>query len=231
MTGTTIAERLAAVRSRIDAAEKRSGQQPGAVTLVAVTKNVETSRILDAVIAGVRDCGENYVQEALLKQDALSGGQIAIRWHFIGHLQRNKARDVVGRFALIHSIDSLPLARAIGERAHQSGLEARILLQVKLDPSQTKFGIGFDDAMRTLDAAREIPGIKVIGLMGMAPFTDQAETSRISFRSLRSLFDRLPPDSRQVLSMGMTADFEVAIEEGATLVRVGTAIFGPRTAP
>lgn len=231
MTGTTIAERIAAVRSRIEAAARRSGRQPGDVTLVAVTKNVESSRILDAVNHGIRDCGENYVQEALQKQDALSVGQVAISWHFIGHLQRNKAKDVFDRFALIHSIDSLPLARAIGERAYQSGLEARILLQVKLDPSQTKFGVGSDEVLKVYEAVRKIPGIEVLGLMGMAPFTEQAETSRSCFRLLRELFDRLPADSRRVLSMGMTSDFEVAIDEGATLVRIGTAIFGPRIVP
>ena len=231
MTVTTTAERLVAVRSRIDAAARRSGRQPGDVTLVAVTKNVDPPRIMEAVNAGIRHCGENYVQEALAKQRALPIGQYAIEWHFIGHLQRNKAKDVVDRFALIQSVDSLLLARKIGERAIQLGREANVLLQVKLDPNQAKFGIGSDDTLRAAEAAREIPGIKVIGLMGMAPFAEHPEASRNGFRALRALYELLPPDTRQVLSMGMTADFEVAIEEGATLVRIGTAIFGPRAAP
>jgi len=228
MTGTTIAERIASVRSRIDAATRRSGRQFGDVTLVAVTKNVETPRIIEAIQAGVSDCGENYVREALSKQRILTDVSDTFRWHFIGHLQRNKAKDVAGRFALIHSIDSLPLARELGERSAQSGHEARVLLQVKLDSSQTKFGIEFDDIPRSTELALEIPGIKVVGLMGMAPFSDQPEDSRGCFRALRTAFDTLPAESRQILSMGMTADFEVAIEEGATLVRIGTAIFGPR---
>ncbi|HLJ53824.1 MAG TPA: YggS family pyridoxal phosphate-dependent enzyme, partial [Chthonomonadaceae bacterium] len=199
------------------------------VTLVAVTKNVESERILKAVEAGISDCGENYVQEALAKQSALSGRLPTIRWHFIGHLQRNKARSVVGSFAIIQSVDSLPLASELGERALQSGLEARILLQVKLDTSQTKFGFQIRDTLHTLESARSIPGIQVLGLMGMAPFTENPETVRRCFRDLRALYDTLPPDCRQILSMGMTADFEVAIEEGATMVRIGTAIFGPRS--
>ena len=231
MTVTTIPERLAAVRSRIEAAARRSGRHPDEITLVAVTKNVETARIMDAVDAGVRDFGENYVSEALAKQLALSSNDAAVRWHFIGHLQRNKVKDVIDRFALIQSIDSLPLARELGARAHQFGHDARILLQVKLDTSLTKFGIGIEDTVLTAREASEIPGIEVVGLMGMAPFFEEAELARSYFRSLRMVYENLPRESRQILSMGMTADFEVAIEEGATMVRIGAAIFGPRATP
>ena len=213
------------------AAARRSGRHPDEITLVAVTKNVEIARIKDALIAGVRDCGENYVSEALAKQQDFSANDTVVSWHFIGHLQRNKVKDVVDRFALIQSIDSLPLARELGARAHRSGHEARILLQVKLDTSRTKFGVGIEDTVLTARAASEIPGIQVVGLMGMAPFFEEAELARSYFRSLRTLYEKLPPESRQILSMGMTADFEVAIEEGATMVRIGSAIFGPRSTP
>jgi pyridoxal phosphate enzyme (YggS family) len=229
MTGRTIAERLTDVRGRIDRAARRSGRTAAAISLVAVTKFVGSAQILEAVESGVLDFGENYVQEALSKQQVPALQRQDVRWHLIGHLQRNKVSDAVAGFALIQSVDSVSLAHEVGKRASRIGRESDILLQVKLDPSGTKFGIEPDQTMAAAELVQNIPGVRMIGLMGMAPFVREPEDARGHFRSLRKLFDALPLPARKVLSMGMTADFEVAIEEGATLVRLGTAIFGPRT--
>jgi len=223
-----IAQNVAAVRTRIAQACERSGRDPGSVTLIAVTKTVALPRIQAIVRAGVRDLGENYVQEALTKVGDPELRDAAVRWHFIGHLQRNKVREIVGRFALIHSVDSLALATEIGRRASTLGTTADLLLEVKLDPIATKFGIAPEETLATAQAVQDIPGVRLCGLMGMAPFGSDPEAARPAFRTLRTLFDQLPPDARRILSMGMSSDFEVAIEEGATLVRIGTALFGKR---
>lgn len=220
-----IAENIARVRERIAQAAVRAGRKPEEITLVAVTKTVEPARIQAALEAGVRDFGENYYQEAREKL-GLFGPEV--RWHFIGHLQTNKARYVAGRFSLVHSLDSEELARELGRRASAIAVTQPVLIEVKLDPSATKFGV---DPAVTLDLAARvaaIPGLRFCGLMGMAPILYAPQETRPYFAQLRTLFDRLPPEHRQVLSMGMTADFEVAIEEGATMVRIGTAIFGKR---
>jgi hypothetical protein len=181
--------------------------------------------------AGVQDFGENYVQEALTKVGDPELSDPALRWHFIGHLQRNKVREIIGRFALIHSVDSLALATEIGRRAEQIGAKAALLLEVKLDQATTKFGILPEQTLATAQAVLDIPGVRLCGLMGMAPFGSNPEAARPAFRTLRTLFDQLPPEAHQVLSMGMSSDFEVAIEEGATMVRIGTALFGNRPKP
>jgi pyridoxal phosphate enzyme (YggS family) len=201
------------------------------VTLLAVTKTVDMPRIRTVVRAGVCELGENYVQEALTKVGDPELAKAAVRWHFIGHLQRNKVRDLVGRFALIHSVDSLALATEIGRRTAQKGLTADLLLEVKLDVADTKFGIEPEQTLATAQAVQDIPGVRLAGLMGMAPFGSNPEAARPAFRTLRTLFDQLPSEARQVLSMGMSSDFEVAIEEGSTLVRIGTALFGKRPLP
>src|SRR5262249_3741868 len=143
------------------------------------------------------------------------------RWHFIGHLQRNKAKDVVGRFTLTHSVDSVALAREMARRAQIAGTVAAILLEVKLDPATTKFRLAPEATLETAAQILPITGIRLQGLMGMAPFGAEPEAARPHFRRLYTLFTQLPPEARQTLSMGMTGDFEVAIEEGATHVRIG----------
>lgn len=228
MIQTQIAQNIACVRERIARAAQRARRSPDSVTLVAVTKTVAQERIAEAYAAGVRDFGESYVQEALPKLNAPIGGSEA-RWHFIGHLQSNKAREVVGRFVLIQSVDSLSLAKELGRRALQAGQTADILLEVKLDPRDTKFGFTPESVLEIADETEEIPGVRLRGLMGIAPYAVGVEETRSCFRRLSGLFQQLPPESRQTLSMGMSGDFEIAIEEGATLVRIGTAIFGPRT--
>jgi pyridoxal phosphate enzyme (YggS family) len=231
MDDQDLAQNVRAVRTRIAQACERADRDPTSVTLIAVTKTVEPQRIRAVLQAGVHDLGENYVQEALTKVGDPELSVPDLRWHFIGHLQRNKVREVLGKFALIHSVDSLALAIEIGRRANQIGVTADLLLEVKLDPNATKFGIAPEQTRTTAQAVLNIPGVRLRGLMGMAPFGLVPEDARPAFRTLRTLFDQLPDDARHVLSMGMSSDFEVAIEEGATLVRIGTALFGRRPPP
>lgn len=224
----SIADNVAHVQERIAQAAERAGRDPAGITLVAVSKMVEPARIREAVEAGIRDLGENYYQEAREKMTLLGPD---IRWHFIGHLQTNKAKHVVGRFALVHSVDSEVLARELGRRAQAAGIVQPVLIEVKLDPATTKFGVEPDAAWSLVERVAQTSGLQLCGLMGMAPWGEKAEAARPHFARLRGLFERLPAECRQTLSMGMTADFEVAIEEGATLVRIGTAIFGRRETP
>jgi pyridoxal phosphate enzyme (YggS family) len=222
---SAIADNIARVRERIARAAERAGRDPAAITLVAVSKTVPPERVREAVAAGIRDLGENYYQEA---RDKLPLFGPEVRWHFIGHLQTNKAKYIAGRFALVHSIDSDELARELGKRALAAGGEQPVLVEVKLDPEAAKFGVEPDAAPDLVSRVAEIPGLRLQGLMGMAPFVDDPDRTRPYFAQLRGLFELLPIEHRQILSMGMTSDFEIAIEEGATMVRIGTAIFGQR---
>jgi len=220
-----IRDNIDRVRERIASAAKRSGRNPEQITLIAVTKTIAVARMREAADAGVTEFGENYYQEIKEKLADFSG---SIHWHFIGHLQSNKARYLVGRVSIIHSVDSVHLAEEIARRASSAGLVQPILLEVKLDPAETKYGISLDRCLETADTISRLKGIDLQGLMGMAPYGSAPELARPYFQSLRGQFDSLPPAQRRVLSMGMTADFETAIEEGATHVRIGTAIFGSR---
>lgn len=221
-----IRDNIAQIRQQISQAATRAGRDPSDITLTAVTKTVEPARIREAYDAGIRDFGENYYQEARDKLDQLPPD---IRWHFIGHLQSNKARNVVGSFALIQSVDSLNLAKEIDRRAAAHGIRQPILIEVKLDPAQTKQGITIESTMQLAEQIAAMESTDLQGLMGMPPFSNDPEQSRPYFKQLRSMFDSLPQENRKVLSMGMTADFQIAIEEGAIMVRVGTAIFGQRS--
>lgn len=214
----SVAERLAEVRARIAAACARAGRDPRSVTLVAVSKMVPAETCAEAVAAGQVILGENYAQELRDKAPRVPGA----RWHFIGPLQRNKVKYVVGTAELIHGLDSAPLAQAIAERARKLGLVQRCLLQVNLGGEAQKAGCAPEALPALLEAARALPELRVEGLMCIPP-VDEDPAPR--FRALRALAERhgLPE-----LSMGMSADYEVAIAEGATLVRVGTAIFGER---
>ena len=223
---TVIAQNLARVWKKIEAAAKRSGRGREEVTLVAVTKKVGVDRIREAIAAGVTDIGENYVQEAQEKWIEL---REAARWHFIGHLQRNKAKAAVEFFDMIHSVDSIALATEIGRRARALDKRVDVLIEVNVAGEAAKFGAPPDETLDFAGEVAEVDGIRLRGLMGMAPFVDDPELTRPYFSLLRRLFDKLPPENRIYLSMGMTQDFEVAIEEGATMVRIGTAIFGLRT--
>jgi pyridoxal phosphate enzyme (YggS family) len=224
---STIKENLLRVKGRIERAAQKAGRDPKEIKLVAVSKTVEVARIKEAIEAGVSILGENYVQEAQKKIEVI--GRL-VSWHFIGHLQSNKARYAVRFFDVIHSIDSIPLAEELDRRAEQSGRLIKVMIEVNLSKEATKFGT---DEARVLNLAKRIQNLKHLsleGLMTMPPYFDSPEMSRPYYGVLRELKERMTKEGIPVkeLSMGMSNDFEVAIEEGATYVRVGTAIFGPR---
>ena len=222
-----IRERVAAVRRRIEGAAERSGRAASAVTLVAVSKTMPVETVREAVAAGATILGENRVQEARDKIAALS---VAAEWHLIGHLQTNKAKLAVSLFDRIHSLDSIRLAQEMERHAAEAGRRVRCLVQVNVGGEGQKNGASEDEIRPLLEAAGRLPHILVEGFMAIPPFLSDPEAIRPFFRRLRVFRDELAGDGFSLpdLSMGMTHDFEVAIEEGATLVRVGTAIFGPR---
>jgi len=225
-----IAQNLAEVRRRLEAAARRAGRDPAAVRLVAVSKTVEVDRIRQAVTAGQLIFGENYLQEAQPKVAALGPG---VSWHFVGHLQTRKARGAVELFDLIHSVDRLKLARALEEAAARQGKIQEILMQVNLAAEESKSGASPEKVAELLKQIAALPHLKVAGLMTMPPWFTDPEAVRPYFRVLRELRDRLRhlklvDSPLNELSMGMSVDYEVAVEEGATLIRVGTAIFGGR---
>lgn len=222
---TDIAHNVAIVRERIARACERVGRRSESVTLIAVSKTVEVARIQQAVAAGVEHFGENYYQEAREKIPCIS---VPVHWHFIGHLQKNKARGVVPLFEWIHTVDDEQLAWEIHRRAQALGKRQRVLIEVNIAREPQKFGVLPEDLGRLVERVASMPSLQLEGLMGMAPLVEEAEQARPYFAALRRLFEQLPPENRVHLSMGMTGDFEVAIEEGATMVRIGTAIFGPR---
>jgi len=220
-----IAGNLAAVRNRIAGAAARAGRNPESVRLVAVTKSVGIEEARCLYDLGQRDFGENRVLEAQSKVDAFSG--LDAKWHMIGHLQTNKVRKVLGGYALIHSVDSLHLMEEIERLAETTGQVVDILAQINVSGEESKTGFRPQDARSALFAAGEMPHLRVQGLMTMAPLGTDPEQSRRVFRGLRELRDRLADEGMTLpeLSMGMTQDYAVAVEEGATLVRVGSALF------
>jgi PLP dependent protein len=231
-----VADNLRAVRARIDAAALRAGREPGSVRLVTVSKTVPVERIIEAVEAGASVLGENRVQEALPKQSALaewlgrSGHVGRVEWHLIGTLQKNKARHAVGAFSLIHSVDGIELARELDRQAAKRGITQAVLLEVNVAGEATKHGAQPEEALALAKDMAGLHNVKPAGLMCIPPFTDDAENSRPYFIMLRGLLKEINDAGIEMreLSMGMTQDYEVAAEEGATLVRVGTAIFGHR---
>jgi hypothetical protein len=227
-----VAANLAAIRARVAAAARRAGRDPGDVRLVAVSKTFGPEAVRAAAAAGQVDFGENRVQEALQKIAATA--ELQIRWHLIGHLQSNKARRAAGAFASIQSVDSLDLLRRLEAGAAGAGRQVSVLLQVDLAGEATKFGAPPAEVTRMLEAAQAHRHAVVEGLMLLPPLFEEAEQSRPYFRRLRRWRDEwlaagVPPAMLRHLSMGMSHDFEVAIEEGATIVRIGTAVFGART--
>jgi pyridoxal phosphate enzyme (YggS family) len=229
-----IAERVAAVRERIARAAERAGRAPDTVRLVAVSKTHPAERVREAFAAGLRDFGENRVQEAEAKVETLAELRAAgLRWHLIGHLQSNKARRAAALFDVVHSIDSRDLGLRLARLGQEAGRPLRGLVQVDLAGEATKSGLPESDLLPALEALRGAEGLQVEGLMLLPPFLEDPEAVRPYFRRLRELLEQACAGgllAGRELSMGMSHDFEVAVEEGATLVRVGTALFGERQA-
>lgn len=227
----SIADRLAEIRQRIDAAARSAGRDPSSVRLVAVTKTFPISAVREAFSAGQRDFGENRVQEGLSK--IAESADLEIRWHLLGHLQTNKARKAAQSFAVVQSVDSLELLQKLDRAALETGAAPELLIQIDLARETTKFGVPSAEAPRLFDAAARCERVRVTGLMTLPPLPEVPEDARRWFRQLRTLRDEwaaqgVPAAMLRELSMGMSGDFEVAIQEGATIVRVGTAIFGSR---
>jgi pyridoxal phosphate enzyme (YggS family) len=223
---------LAAIRQRVAAAAAAAGRDPGSVQLLAVSKTFSAEHVRAVYAAGQRDFGENKVQEALQKIEATA--ELPIRWHLIGHLQSNKARKAGPAFAAIHSIDSVDLLRRVDAAAAEGGAAPDLFIQVDLGGEATKFGAPEADVPSIARAGLECRAARLKGLMLLPPWFDDPEQARPYFRRLRILRDRLiedglPDAHLRELSMGMSHDFNVAIQEGATMVRIGTAIFGTRT--
>ena len=219
------------VRDRIRSAALAAGRRPETVRLVAVSKTVPAERVREAVAAGVALLGENYIQEAREKIETLS--DLAVAWHFIGHLQSNKAKYAVRLFDMIHSVDSLKLAGELDKQAAKNGKVQGILIQVNTGKEASKSGVYEEEALSLVRQAGRMEHVCIKGLMTLPPYFNAPEKVRPYFRALRELRDRirdeaLPGVSMDELSMGMTGDFDAAIQEGATLVRIGTAIFGER---
>ena len=223
-------EILIKVKEHIPEACRRAGRNPEEVTLVAVSKTKPLSDIEELIGAGQMDYGENYVQELCQKYDQVSR---PVRWHMIGHLQTNKVRNIIDKTVLIHSVDSVHLASRIEKEAARKDIKVDILLQVNVAGEETKFGLSDEQVTAMVDEIRHFPHIHICGLMTSAPYVEDPEENRCYFQKLHQLFvdigrKNIDNVDMNVLSMGMTSDYEVAIEEGATMVRVGTGIFGAR---
>jgi PLP dependent protein len=230
----SIGRNLQTVRSRLDAAARRAGRDPATIRLIAVSKTFAADAVRAAWSAGQLDFGENKVQEGLQKIAATA--DIKIRWHLIGHLQSNKAKKAATGFQYIHSIDSIELLKKIDAAASDGGAAPEVLVQVDLAGETTKFGAAAEDARRIVDATAALRAARMTGLMLIPPWNEDQEQTRPWFVRLRELREQwvaegVPRASLTQLSMGMSHDFEAAIEEGATMVRIGTAIFGKRSYP
>jgi len=228
---TSIGDRLIEIRLRLDQAALHCGRRPDSIRLVAVTKTHPAELIHLAVAAGITIVGESYIQEAQSKFDALIDQPL--QWHFIGHLQSNKAKYAVRMFDLIHTVDSIKLAAELDRQAQKAGKVQQVLIQVNIGGESTKGGVSELDAVDLLASIHGMRHIRVKGLMTLPPFFDQPEKARPCFSALRRLGEKIhsmniPNIEMTELSMGMTGDFETAVEEGATLVRIGTALFGER---
>ncbi len=229
---SSVSSNLAAVRGRLEQAARTAGRVPADIRLVAVSKTFPPAAVREAFAAGQVDFGENRVQEAL--QKIRETAELHSRWHLVGHLQSNKARKVAGPFAYVHSVDSLELLTRLDQAASEEKAAPKLLIQVDLAGEATKFGARESELPALFEAAAGLQSAEVVGLMLLPPYSDDPEQSRPWFRRLRDIRDGLvrqgvPATRLRELSMGMSHDFHVAVEEGATIVRVGSAIFGERT--
>jgi len=228
----TIADNVQKIREGIQKATLRVGRDLSTVQLVAATKTVASQRLLEAYVAGVRIFGENRLQEAQEKMPAV-GLRQGLTWHFIGRMQRRKLKDIVGNFAMLHSVESVEQARSIQAIAETLGIQQKILLEVNVAGEASKGGFACQEMQEAIQQIEQLPHVVIRGLMTLPPFSDNPEDARPYFAALRQLRDCLAQQSLthggvEELSMGMSHDYQVAIEEGATMVRIGTAIFGNR---
>lgn len=225
MSAVTIAQRVAEVLERIASACLRAGRDPSEITVVAASKSRSPAEVLEAYRAGILDFGENYWQDARPKIEACPPD---IRWHFIGALQSNKAKYVARHFQVLQSLHSLELAAILSKALTVVDKKLQVLVEVNIDREHSKSGVPPEQALELAAQVGSIPRLELCGLMTMGAAGVTESELRTRFRTMRALFEQLPSQERRVLSMGMTSDYEVAVEEGATMVRIGTAIFGPR---
>ena len=233
MTDTALLENIKNIYRKISSAAIRSGRNPFDVKLIAVTKTVDIERIREAVSLGLRIFGENRVQEAQKKiaKCSVQCANCELEWHMIGHLQKNKAKTAIQLFDMIHSVDSMDLAQELNKYAERERKIQRVLLEVKLSIEETKYGVLKENLMDLIESVSRMTNLKLEGLMTMPPLFDNPEMARPFFKGLREIRDNAEKSGYKLpnLSMGMTNDFEVAILEGATMVRIGTGIFGERS--
>ncbi len=230
---SSIKDNIAEINRRIEAAAVKSGRTREDVTFIVVSKTIDVPRIKEAVEAGEINLGENKVQEIMDKYEDMGDG---VKWHLIGHLQTNKVKYIIDKVELIHSVDSVKLAEEISKRAVQKGIDARILLEINIAGEESKFGLKPEDTERVVREIAKLSNISIKGLMTVAPFVENSEENRIYFRRMKELLvdinsKNIDNVNMDTLSMGMTGDYEVAVEEGATMVRIGTGVFGPRLYP
>jgi pyridoxal phosphate enzyme (YggS family) len=227
----SIRENIDDIVKKIEAACKKVGRNPNDITLIAVSKTVESPKVREAFAAGVDNLGENRVQELVKKYEDLK--DIDIKWHMIGHLQKNKVKYIIDKTVLIHSVESLSLAEEIDKRAKKAGIVANVLIELNIGEEESKFGIKEENVYDFVKSMEEFENIKVSGLMTVAPFCENPEDVRWVFKKMKDIYDKisamnLKNAEMKYLSMGMTNDFEIAIEEGSNMIRIGTAIFGAR---
>jgi len=226
-----IKENIDDIVKRIEVTCKKAGRNPNDITLIAVSKTVESPKVREALEAGIDNLGENRVQELIKKYEDLK--DTGIKWHMIGHLQKNKVKYIIDKTVLIHSVDSLSLAEEIDKRAKNRGLVANVLIELNIGEEESKFGIKEENIYDFIKSLENFENIRVLGLMTVAPFCENPEDVRWVFKKMKDIYDKistmnLKNAEMKYLSMGMTNDFEVAIEEGSNMIRIGTAIFGAR---
>lgn len=226
-----IKENIDSILERTALAARRSGRNPEDITVIAVSKTVDSDRAREAVESGLDNLGENRVQELVKKYEQLT--DLKVKWHMIGHLQKNKVKYIIDKAELIHSVENLELAKEINKRAEQLNLNAKILIELNIGEESSKFGIDEENVYNFVRSMEQFEHIEVLGLMTVAPYSENPEDIRWVFIKMKEIFDKisemkLKNSHMKYLSMGMTNDFEIAIEEGSNIVRIGTAIFGAR---
>lgn len=227
----SIRENIDGIMKRVYNTCKKAGRNPEDITVIAVSKTVDYQRAGEAVEAGINNLGENRVQELVKKYEELKGTDV--KWHMIGHLQKNKVKYIIDKTVLIHSVESLELAEEINKRANKNNLTANVLIELNIGEEESKFGINEESVYNFISSMEKFDNIKVLGLMTVAPFCENPEDVRWVFKKMKNIYDKASAMNLQnvhmkYLSMGMTNDFEVAIEEGSNIIRIGTAIFGAR---